>query len=148
MRKIVIILPLLIGLSVLGYFGLKFYGSTHVNEDRFLSNIATNIFDYNTVEVHAKNEIDIRKIKIVHRESGCAVFENGESHKGKLNYSGMCSFEFYFADTLISEIAHWRKNNWHVNTYHFDVYKTESGVDAILEIYGIDSLNQVYYVEE
>ena len=148
MRRILIIFVslALIGLSV--YFGLKFYGATHANEDTFVSRLATKLFDYNSVEVHPGEGVEVDKIKIVHRESGKTVFKNGENYKGELNVYGMISFEFYYADTLISEIAHWRKNNWHVNTYHFDVYKTGSGVDAILEIQGIDSANVIYYVNE
>jgi hypothetical protein len=148
MRKILIILSILIALTAISYFGLKFYGATHVNEDRFLSRLATKIFDYNKVEVDIEDGIDSNDIKIVHRQNEKAVFENGETHKVCLNDYGLCCFEIYYKDTLLSEICQYRENNWHVNTYHFDVYKTENGVDAILEIYGIDSLDVVYYVDE
>jgi len=148
MRRILIIFVslALVGLSV--YFGLKFYGSAHANKDTFVSRLATKLFDYNSVEVHPGKGVVVNDIRIVHRESGKTVYKNGENYKGELNVEGMTSFEFYYSDTLISEIAYWRKNDWHVNTYHFDVYKTGSGVDAILEIHGPDSANVIYYVNE
>ncbi|PLW92251.1 MAG: hypothetical protein C0592_11760 [Marinilabiliales bacterium] len=148
MRRFIYILLALLALIITCYFGLRYYGVTHHNEDSFLNRHAAQWFDYNKVEVHTGEGIAMDKIKIVHRESGETVFEHGKNQKGELNVEGMTSFGFYYADSLISEIAHWRTNDWHVNTYHFDVYHTEDGVDAILKIHGPDSANVIYYVNE
>ena len=77
-------------------------------------------------------------------ENNC-IYKNGVINKGIENKYGWNCFDIYFQGSKKYTVCHFKKNNWHVNNYTFEFNYIPDSLNVILEIFGPDSTEELYY---
>lgn len=84
--------------------------------------------------------LKITDFKLVHQNCGKTIFEDGKSKKGIKNEYGFCNFELFWKEKKVYQFGHFKKNNWHTNSYTLFVEMTNNKLAPSLDIVGRDSL--------
>jgi len=129
-------IALLIG--VFGFFSFKNYAKSVKDKHCFTTQISSMIFDFNTFDLKVSATLDILDFKIVNKNSGKTIFENGGSLKGIGNDYGHCTFELFYKNKQIYEFGHFKFNDWHTNHYELSILVTNNEFKPRLEITGPD----------
>ena len=99
------------------------------NTDTIANKIGCRLFEFNTISVETESDIDLKQVQI--RINNRDVFKDGRQ-KNKIGQEyGHNIFEVYYADLLIAEVGHFRRNNWYTNQYAFTILK--EGSDFIVK---------------
>jgi len=138
------LIPFFIGivLFISCFSCIYFFGKKQLNSGSFISRLATHFFDFNTISV---NHID-RKIESdvsTFSENNC-IYQNGKTQNGIANKYGRNCFDIYYQQQK-TKICHFKKNNWYVNHYHFEITHFLDSLDVELKIIGPDSSANVQY---
>ena len=109
------------------------------NTDTIANKIGCRLFEFNTISVKTDSNLDLKKVQI--RINKRIVFKGGQQQNKVGQEYGHNIFEVYYADLLIAEVGHFRRNNWYTNQYVFEISK--KGTDLIVEhlISGPDARN-------
>ncbi len=133
-KKIKFLLIVIIGL--LGFYGFKNYAKTVKDKHCLTTQISSKIFDFNTFKIINKSNIDIMELKVVNRNSGKVIFENGKRKKRIKNEYGHCLFYLYQNGILKFEFGHFKTNNWYTNDYILTIEQTNGILNPTLDISG------------
>jgi hypothetical protein len=109
------------------------------NTDTIVNKIGCRLFEFNTISVEVDSNINLNEVQIWINKRN--VFKDGKQQNRIGQEYGHNIFEIYYADLLIAEVGHFRRNNWFTNQYAFEISK--KGNDFILEhqINGPDAKN-------
>lgn len=119
------------------------------NADTIANKIGCHLFEFNTISVETESDLELKQVQI--KNNNRTVFKDAR-RKNKIGQEyGHNIFEVYYADLLIAEVGHFRRNNWYTNQYAFTILK--EGTDFIVkyQISGPDASNdnfQKRYVYE
>ena len=144
-KGFLIILISAMAIVLFGFAGLFVLGKSQLNSGSLFNRAATKIFDYNTIEVISNcDKVDQgQSIKIFYGEN--CIFNNGKTGKGIGNRYGWNCFEVQYEDEIIYSICHFKKNNWHVNDYVFELVCHSDSTAVGLKIQGPDSSEEISY---
>lgn len=137
-QKIYLISTIALLIGVFGFFKFKNYAESVKDKHCFTTQTSSMIFDFNTFDLKVSSTLDILDFKVVNKNSGKTIFENGNSQKGIENDYGHCTFELFYKDKQIYEFGHFKFNNWHTNHYELSVSVIDNEFKASLEITGPD----------
>ncbi len=143
MKKNIIYLFIGIIISVSLTWSIYLFGERQLNTGSIINRISTKIFDYNTIEVKCVNK-QFKKDITIYYGNDC-IYENGYTHYGIDNKYGWNCFDIYYQGKKKFTVCHFKKNNWHVNNYNFDINYFTDSMDVSLEIDGPDSSERLYY---
>lgn len=112
------------------------------NTDTIVNKIGCRMFELNTILVETESDFDLKQIQI--KINNRTVFKDGQQKNKIRQEYGHNIFEIYYADLLIAEVGHFRRNNWYTNQYAFNISK--GGTDFIVkhQISGPDASNANY----
>lgn len=116
--KIIGILGLvLIGVVVFGLmdFNPKSYFQQFRNTETLRNKIGCRLYDLNTLEISSEEDIDWTKVVVKNNNQIIAIGKN-KIGDFKQEY-GYQKLEIYYDHLLVSEIFHFKRNNWYTNDY-------------------------------
>jgi len=96
--------------------------------------ISSRIFDFNTFQLEVAKDLEILEFKVINRNSGKCIFDNGKSMKGIKNEYGYCSFDVFYKDQKQFKIGHYKRNNWETNNYILMLKVENNDLVPILEM--------------
>jgi hypothetical protein len=128
-----------IGIIVFGLIFLRISASKYKDRHCLITQLSSKLFDLNDVKINVSENLSIDDFKIENINSGRIIYENGEFKKGIKNEYGFCLFNVYYKDSLLIEIGHEKRNNWHTNDYLFVFEKISDTINSTLIITGPDS---------
>ncbi len=136
-KKRNIILISVIGLFIVTLLFAKPILLTYRNTDTLMNKIGYRLFEFNEINVEVVNDIEINDIEIKHNST--VVFEDGQQKNRIKNDYGHCILKVFYKKILISEIGHFKTNNWFTNNYYFTVSESNGETNVICKIEGPNS---------
>lgn len=112
---------------------------TFVNTDTVVNRIGCRLFEFNTISVRTDADVDINQVQLKINDQ--VVFEDGQQQNRIGQTYGQNVFEIYYSDLLISEVGHFRTNNWYTNQYAFSISKDQHELRVAHQIKGPDASN-------
>ena len=111
----------------------------YLNTDSLVNKIGCRLFEFNTISVETESDLDLEQVQI--RIKNRIVFKDSQQKARVGQEYGYHIFEVYYADRLLAEVGHFKRNNWYTNQYLFTLSK--EGTDFSLEhqISGPDASN-------
>jgi hypothetical protein len=109
------------------------------NTDTIANKIGCRLFEFNTISVETDSNLDLQQVQI--RINKRTVFKDGQQQNKIGQEYGHNIFEVYYADLLIAEVGHFRRNNWYTNQYAFEILKMETDFIVEHQISGPDAKN-------
>ena len=137
-RYIISIILLFIATAIFSsYFYLQVISSTVKNTDTITNKIACRLFEQNTISVHTAGNINKQDIQI--KVGKRSVYANGMQEERIGQAYGWVKLKIYYQDQLISEISHFKTNNWHTHDYLFELEKSQDQMRINYSITGPDA---------
>ncbi|ANQ52579.1 hypothetical protein MY04_5247 [Flammeovirga sp. MY04] len=113
---------------------------SYKNTDTLINKIGCRLYEFNSINV--KSNVDLKKIEI--RNNGQIVFANGHQKNNMKQEYGHTTLEVYYDNLLITEISHFKSNNWYVNQYDFIITETNNEIKVSYSISGPNSKTDSY----
>ncbi|WP_299840404.1 hypothetical protein [uncultured Tenacibaculum sp.] len=146
-KKILILISILI-IGIISFYGFKNYAKKVKDEHCLATQISSRLFDFNTFAFKVDSTLNLSDFKVVNKNSGKTIFEDGKSKKGIKNEYGYCTFELFWKGKKVYEFGHFKKNNWNTNKYELNIVMKNNELKPSLEIYGSDNRKTDLYFKK
>ena len=135
LKYIICVVIILIGLVAFS----KPIFNLFVNTDTIANKIGCRLFEFNTITVKSDSDINLNKIEI--RTNNRVVYRDNTQQDKIGQFYGHVILEIYYDSLLVSEIGHWKRNNWYTNGYKVILRKHKNHYLVDYEITGPDGKN-------
>mgnify|MGYP001376758528 CR=1 FL=1 len=136
LKYIICVVIILIGLVAFS----KPIFNLFVNTDTIANKIGCRLFEFNTITVKSDSDINLNKIEI--RTNNRVVYRDNTQQDKIGQFYGHVILEIYYDSLLVSEIGHWKRNNWYTNGYKVILRKHKNNIAGI--IYHIDKNGNLF----
>ena len=136
MKRFFIYIIVIVSILVVSLASSEKFFYTFKNTDTIINKIGCRLFEFNTINVETDNELDLKKVVI--KIGNNTVYKNKQQHNKIGQYYGHVILKIYYENQLISEIGHWKRNNWYTNNYNIKIMKKTADYSIAYDINGPD----------
>jgi len=132
-----ILLISLIGIGLI-FFSKPIFKS-YKNTDTLINKIGCRLFEFNSISLKTENGLDAKNVEL---KIGNRIIFSDEKQQDKIGqFYGHVILKIYYDKLLVSEIGHWKRNNWYTNDYHITLIKSDHHYLVDYDISGPDGKN-------
>ncbi len=105
------------------YYSLNQYLNHLRTTDTIINKIGCRLFEFNSIRVKTENGLDAKNVEL--KIGDRVVYSDEKQHDKIGQFYGLVILKIYYNKLLVSEIGHWKRNNWYTNDYQITIRKSD-----------------------